>query len=707
MRKPDSTSSELNIQELQERQGRRRRALFSAALTLAVMGFYWLVVMPPQFTNTNDDAIMASFAYGYMGTPSPYLAYINVLVGYVLKALKAIIPGAPWYFLAQIALVCCSSAVISYLIMDRFRGRKAIFPLAFFFLLFGYDLFSNLQFTKTSAISTAAGIMLMYYAVSDKWKPVSGTFAAVLILAGSLYRFKSFLMVGALLAIPGVLMVIRELKGRDWRGLLRVAAPFAAILVICVGCYGFSEYKYSKNPGWAAFKEINPLRDTLQNGRLEPSTHGFPDYDENIELYESLDISKKDLQLYATRNFGDPEFLNTETLQALVDARPDRVVDGEFFGYMFSTMYDGFLKYELFPMTLLAFLGGAVCFAKNRKKETLAILIYEVVVFLGLQFYFFYIGRYLLNRVDLSLFMAITILLMLRTWDPEVKLLNQRVASIGMAAAVFLVSLPAYHQYYNNGVEKAELADMQAELRRLIESDQDHFYAYYTGQKELADLLFDVWDVGDVGSKKNTASLGTWRITTPIVIDKLAKYGITNLFEDMVDSDVIYLVCMEDEQMRAVMAHIKSHYEKDANAKLIKKVAGQYLIYQVITGGPEFDTASAIEHDGSVVSDLLAKIDPANLSLRVDGEAYQQGASTFRSRVYVGITDETAKRPCSTAISATMRSTKKATRGGTAPFTEGQTCRKEASARRCIWRRSAACTGSPCCSHHRSSHILT
>ena len=96
------------------RGGRARDVFFAAGITLAVMLLSWLMC-PPTFTETNDDALMAALAYGTMARPTVFLAYMNVAVGYAIRALLAMFPGVGWYGVLQVGTVYVSSTVLSYL----------------------------------------------------------------------------------------------------------------------------------------------------------------------------------------------------------------------------------------------------------------------------------------------------------------------------------------------------------------------------------------------------------------------------------------------------------------------------------------------------------------------------------------------------------------------------------------------------------------
>ena len=155
----------------------------SMLITLVSMLIFWWI-FPPRFTETTDDMLMASFSYGYMGEYYAKLVYINSIVGFVLKICMKLVPWFPWYTFAQCMIIYLSHSTIMYLILKRFSGNKAIFPVSFIIIYFGYEFFSNLQFTKTATIAVVAGFLMMFYAVSEKRYWYTHIWAGILIFVG-------------------------------------------------------------------------------------------------------------------------------------------------------------------------------------------------------------------------------------------------------------------------------------------------------------------------------------------------------------------------------------------------------------------------------------------------------------------------------------------------------------------------------------------
>ena len=625
--------------ETQITEGRRKlsetgkNVLLAILITALATAVLWLI-FPPHFTETNDDLIMACFAYGYMGVYTDKLVFINILIGKFLKFWVQIFPHVPWYALTQCAIVYASFTVLVFLMLQRFGRKKAAIPVAFLFAFFGYEFFSSMQFTKTAAAAVTAGMLLLFHGVAGSRKWYTYLIGGLLTLLGSLYRFRIFEMLLLLLFGVGLVFVWKPLREKQWMELLKICLPFVLVLSICFGAYVFDRWTYSHSTGWEDFWDYNYLRDNLQNSRedAEHST-GFPDYDENRELYESLDITENDYNLYSTGNFADTELFTKEVIQTLVDAKGNKAINGAFFRSFFMEIGKGMISYSVFPALCIALLAGALSVGR-RRRDGLLLLIYEAAVFIGIQLYFFYRGRYLQSRTDVSVIFAMVAILGFYTVELEAVLPTKRKTAALLAGACLISAVPAHVEFWDNDHAELEYRT-NTEVHELMASDQEHFYLCFANWSSFPDKMYDIWHVGEKGCGKNRSALGTWRVSTPTVKNKLEKYDITNPYRDLIDNDSLYLLCVNSQNLNQVLTHIRTHYKKDVYAYQVKTVEGTYPIYRVASGEPQLDTTGAVDGTETLYYDL-SRWEQDGL-LYLDGTLYAEDTNSFASNIYVGI----------------------------------------------------------------------
>ena len=100
---------------------------------------------------------------------------------------------------------------------------------------------------------------------------------------------------------------------------------------------------------------------------------------------------------------------------------------------------------------------------------------YECMAFAGIQFFLFYQGRFLVNRIDVSIFLSAMVVLLFFARGSDGLGMNRRKLSLGIAGAVFFVSLPTYVSIYQSDKEQLQ-GESNTELIELITEDKVHLY---------------------------------------------------------------------------------------------------------------------------------------------------------------------------------------------------------------------------------------
>lgn len=604
----------------------RRNVLLSVLITTIVMIMFW-VYCPPRFDETNDDVVMASILHGYNGEYDGHMYFINICLGAILEVCVRLFPMIPWYTIAQVGTIYISYIVIVYLMLHRFTGSRAIFPIATLFIFFGYDSFCSLQFTKTAAIGVIGGLLLIFYAVENCAKWPAYLLAGLLTLIGSCFRFSVFEMLLAFFFIIGLCMMLINLKDQDWKALSRLCIPFVLIIGICFGCHFLNRYHYANHPTWKVFAENNVIRADLVD-------KGFPDYYENIDLYTELNITENDYYLYMSGNYADPELYTPEVMTALVNAKESKEINDSFLEDFSNTVVRSLVNYSYFPAVGIALL---LMLLSTNKKNKLPLVIagYEIVVFFAIQLYFFYSNRYLQRRVDMGIMLALYAILFLYSIGSEVFVPDKAKTGILLSISLLLTTIPDYISKYE--INKENLAAVrETQVYDLVASDQAHFYLHPNSWPVFADKMWDVFTVEPFGCGNNRSILGTWRSQIPPIKNKWSRAGITNPYRDIVDNSDILLLCTNDASKDRVLTHIQDHYNHSAAAHLVKVIEDTYFVYRVYSEEtPAIDTSSAI--DGSAFLNYSMTYDVG--SSHLSGYLYAAGENSYASNIYIGITD--------------------------------------------------------------------
>ncbi len=591
------------------------QALLASGFLTAFLAIAFFVLQKVTY-ETNDDTAMAQIVYGMNTTYyDPHLVYINVLLGYALKFCLVLFPSVPWYTIFQCVTILCAFFVFMYLIFSRFGLVKGVFPVLLLIFFFGKEYCLTLQFSKTAGAAAAAGVLLLLDAAAKQtdtrpyWKWIVG---GLLTVIGSLYRFNAFGMVLVPLLGVGLLLIIKPLAQHNWRRLIYICLPFVIVFTVCFGCRLYNTWEYQRTDEWVEFKEFNSLRSELLD-------YGFPDYIENKDLYQSLNISYTDYEMFSSWDFADPEIFSVEAMKQLVDAKEKPPFE---WTNCISNLRHFFFSYRYSVSFLIAI---AITMITSKNKQHL-LTAYAILSIIALQLYLYLSGRYGLNRIDAVLALTLFLVLVLYCWGPW-QYSNKTSAVV---LSVLLLLAP-----FNNFQENPKASE-PVPLYELMYSDPNKLY-FRTLSTQLP-LIPSAYAMYPVGYLQNYCPLGGWTTYSVPYLEKMERFYISNPFRDMVDNPDVFLIASGD--IHAKVQYLNNHYYSDVAGRCVKVTEDGYSIYRMTTS-PLVD----LDTSNSVFANTLPNIHYSlsatneNGLISFNGHLYADNKNSFAANIYIGLTD--------------------------------------------------------------------
>lgn len=389
----------------------KNKIWFSLGLQLLILGVL-VLCMEPGFENSLLRENMLS-------DMTETASFQNYFLRAFYNAVYEIFPALPWYALLQYVLLFTAFFAVTCIILRQLEGMQGIFITVLMMIYFGYECYIRMQDTKTAAILSAAAVFLLIYGAEKKKASWRSLILGVLLgLFGSMYRISQFLICFLLLAWFGAVWLRQETgrhrkeedaensaEGRS-RCLWIYLGALAVLAVLAGGLYQADKILYAGNESWRADRELYTVREHLRD-------YGFPDYEENKELYEELNIDEKDLKEYQKKEKNqkkDPlEELSADTMKALAAARPrERLSKALILLFM-----------KKFPVlwfqsrTFLCFLLLAVfwIFWGRHSRGTFLMLLAEAVLTGGMYFCMFYRERNECSQLDMGFWFALCLVM--------------------------------------------------------------------------------------------------------------------------------------------------------------------------------------------------------------------------------------------------------------------------------------------------------
>lgn len=227
----------------------------AAAILAAAVGTV-LVWGTPQYL-VNDDIVMGLIADGSLsGTPSSELVFANRVVGGVLAALYALVPGFGWYALALLATTLTTLLLLAWAARGSAMWVKVLWAL--FALPAVLFLTQRPNFTATAILTCTVGLAVLAV------KPMTWRWLAtgsVLVLIGVLWREDA--LVAAVIA-SAASIVIGLLK-QGYKRLAVLTGVVSGAVVLSKFGQGCWALKSERCAAWYKYLEYNEARGALHS----------------------------------------------------------------------------------------------------------------------------------------------------------------------------------------------------------------------------------------------------------------------------------------------------------------------------------------------------------------------------------------------------------------------------------------------------------
>ena len=573
-------SLKANASEKWNRDGSLR--LVAAVLLNAVLLVLLLSCFTPRF-ETNDEVLMSKFVDGQMGEKSAYIPFINILLGFFLKMLYTLAgESLNWYSISQYALMFCGFTAMTWVLLRRFRPLAAMGMAAVILMTVGVNSYLYPAFSKVSAVAAAGGLSLMLYAgEKEQGKARTMILGFVMAVLGYLWRFEEFFGVAALLAPVGLtamMGILEKSKGEllklRMRKTFAYARPFLLLLVMVLLLFGFDRFMWTRGD-YAYFTRYNDTRSMLVDyGEL-------PDYDEMQEVYDALDLDDNAVYFLKNWNFYDTEKFSLEQMEAVLAARDSWMSQkspGECLGVFLDEAVPGLAKTLAFFAPALMLMLWLSC-GRRSLRHWLGLLL--SLGFFGIIYLLMiYQNRYLANRMDMGLLLALA-LVMSFMMDGEKLKRDVLLCCILAALAAFTGLYMNKNVCLYSGQYAVEDKSSQKAAVELLLEDEEHLYLCKVWS--IDHEIYGPLETAPAGFADKIVLLGGWSLYHPSIEHVLEKWGIENPYPDMIDDPQVLLI---DKDIERTVEYLQKYYEPSARAEKLEQLSADtgLEIYRIVSG---------------------------------------------------------------------------------------------------------------------------
>lgn len=571
-----------------------KKHLVALLLSFLITGIYFVFVYQgiPFIYDINDDVAMRNVAAGVItGSPDAHLLHIKYVLGLVIAGFYRLLPGFDWYGLVLIGIMLFGLAMILY------RGLAAeqrfLWKLCYtmgallLFTCVGLKHVTAFQWTVTAAIAGAAGIYLFYTADKGNsfWNWLEEGIGAFLILLSLAVRDDVFLMVLPLAALcfwwkygsierakakgntQWKFLRIWRIHCKGWNITLEHVGVFIGLVIGILVLMGAEAIAYS-SPEWREFRTYNVNREAIMD------YYGLKNYEEDKEFFDSLSITKEEaenLQRYSLYLVDD---LYSEKMAALSRHFREVYIREHPLKQRISTAVqkidehlgkDSYHPVNLLCLGMIAVVLG-LCYGKSRRQLGLAMSLIGIWAL-----YWCYLGyrNRIVERVGFALYLLM-LLAMLAIWYRTVFLENKslkvsdrrerlpgKFLIVGACVVLALLSGLEWKSVKENNTERRDYNLEFLDVNRYMAEHMENVYFMTTFSIET---YTDNFTISRDFAFSNLLSVGGWHTFSPLENVKNEKLGITDPKRDMVEKEGVYLISLEQVNLRYMDRYYESVY---------------------------------------------------------------------------------------------------------------------------------------------------
>ena len=385
-------------------------------------------------------------------------------------------------------------------------------------------------------------------------------------------------MTGLALLFPvGLYEMIKNVRSsgqKKFRAAAVYFRPFLIMLLLAAGLYGGDALMWKESP----YKEY---KDFMREATNIPDYHkDLNRYELMPEVYEALNISPEVLNMASGsyQGFDDTEIWTTEICRQVTKAR-DELQLNPGLGAMLKT-YAGcwgrFLNYRfmwgVFGLGLLW-----LVLAKHDRYE-IAVLMGQLLVFSCLYLLFIWWDRYMVGRVDIGMFMALSASLLWQLGKTKPGRWRQGLCLLLALLAVPMCACRFRQNLSNNQEYQRNIDYCKWQIQRFIEDE----HLFLVGTSALNLYLYSPLEPMPEGYRDSLYFSGGWVVRHPQVMALLAEYGLENPYRDAVNNERVYLI---PNNINTTIKYIHDYYDSEARAEIVQDLSSEFgvNIYRIVS----------------------------------------------------------------------------------------------------------------------------
>ncbi|MBQ9014753.1 MAG: hypothetical protein IJ109_01410 [Firmicutes bacterium] len=547
---------------------------------------------------TNDDYSIAN----RIMVSSPYVEFTDYFLCSFLAMIQKWLPMINVFVAFQVAMSFFAFVTITKLSLDLDRSVLLRILCILILAVYSFDHYAVIQFTKTSGLLAAAGMLLIVDTIVHRRNRICFLWALIFMFASTMLRFEMCVFP---ICFAGLYLLMRILHGRHRIREGGYLAPhrmvgYVLMLMLLGSAAGVHFLSDAEN------LKTQELRDYIYYSTYRSYVVDYPIYEhfkEHPEEYSDIDITKNDFSLIDHWYFDYDGAASAENLTKIKQAydRSETAAKTSIRGAASDCLracLKSMKEMDSGGIQIWILLGiAAVGILRLRPAY------WWYIVAAGLGAAAFYLLLYEMGRPAYRVIYIVNLsatLFLLHAcdrqhfWRGPDRQKNRILFYAGKVLAVcgcaVLAAGLAWGIWQSWDMAQSHAAKIErnlrpAQLAERIAGDTEHMYVFATSEK--CNTKSYAHPLMPPDPDVNAVSFGGWGTLSPYLMDRLKAYDLNNVFSDVIDNESVYVI--EDKRVDQMEEYFNRWYgdPQDPSRRISYKPAGEvdgYQIWQVVTG---------------------------------------------------------------------------------------------------------------------------
>jgi len=564
---------------------------FAIIISIIINAIFFVicnVIFTPKYEQI-DDFIIMNLISKSDGAYSLYGVQMHpIICGIIILLYKTAI-NINWYTIFLLVMQFMSFTIIGTVFIKKNKLAGLIMYIAFMSAIYS-KMLSFIQYTTVSMMCIASGFILLIYSLKDvkNINKFSLIISIIMIVIGCMIRFSTIII-----AVPFMILyfVLKILKDKDLK-ILKISIML--ILVILLINISFNIF-YNINPVYKKFLEFHDVRTYLHD-------YNWLDYKGNEDVFNSVNWSKNDRDIFYAYCFGDENFFNIDTLEELEKSAKDNSKTINIFNRCIETFknFAYYVKVDemymfVFWLTVILVGYNNLFIILNKSKDILEEKNKSIrLIFINLSFIgtilmhclFIFLNRPMF-RVIISIYIIEIAILMYLLLDNYNFKINKQLKYISILLILFISSLELVQNIEYAKLYNKDDFQVYREVLDYTSKNKENVYFYTLSIKDR-NLAYSIYEKIPDNYFSNVRPLADWDTYTQNYYDFKERYNIENIMESLYKKDNVYLISGKviwgeeyKEYINIVKKYIKEHYNINVKIKVIKEFEDNIKIYKL------------------------------------------------------------------------------------------------------------------------------